>query len=86
MGKINTIEDLIRNNLDTIESLQAGKIDVQEAGVTGKLYETVISAVKAQLQYSELNGTSPHLDFMGDQKNIKQLKTVTKETKRLTRR
>ncbi len=65
----NTIKDIqqLRDHaLLTIEKLAAGEIDTAEAGVTGKLCESVISTVKAQLEYSRMLNEEPAIPFMGN--------------------
>lgn len=72
--------------IETLEKLESGKIDVAEAGVTGKLYETVISSIKTQLQYSEMNGVTPYIEFMGDARPTKTVKGVRVTTKKIGQR
>ena len=66
MGKsrINSIEALRDHALETLEKLAAGSIDTTEAGVTGKLCESVISTIKAQLEYSRMIDEEPQIPFM----------------------
>ena len=63
-GKISTIEQQRDHALMTIEKLAAGTIDTAEAGVTGKLCESVISTVKAQLEYARMIQDEPEIPFM----------------------
>lgn len=64
MAKINSIEALRDHALLTLEKLAGGEIDTTEAGVTGKLCESVISTIKAQLEYSRLVDEAPQIPFM----------------------
>lgn len=64
MSKINSIEALRDHALLTLEKLAEGAIDTTEAGVTGKLCESVISTIKAQLEYSRLIDEAPQIPFM----------------------
>lgn len=64
--KIKTIEHLREHAIETLEKLAAGKIDANEAGVTGKLCENVISTVKAELEYAKMLRVEPKIDFLGD--------------------
>lgn len=63
-GKINTIEALRDHALNTLEKLSNGEIDTTEAGVTGKLCESVISTIKAQLEYARMIDQEPQIPFM----------------------
>lgn len=64
MTKIKNITELRDHALDTLEKLAQQKIDIAEAGVTGKLCEGVISTIKAQLEYSRMLGEEPKIPFM----------------------
>lgn len=66
MAKIKTIEELRDHALDTLNKLADGSIDVAEAGVTGKLCESVISTVKTQLDYYRMIQEQPQIAFMGN--------------------
>lgn len=46
-SSIDNIDDLRNHALATLDKLGSGDIDVVEAGVTAKLYESVMSTVKA---------------------------------------
>lgn len=71
--KINSMEALRDHAILTIEKLSRGEIDTSEAGVTGKLCESVISTVKAQIAYSSLIGEEPNIPFMNECRNGKTL-------------
>ena len=71
--KINSIEALRDHALETLEKLAAGNIDTTEAGVTGKLCESVISTIKAQLEYSRMIDEEPHIPFMSQSHQGKAL-------------
>ena len=43
---IRNIDDLIANMCSTIESLQESEIEVEDAAVCAKLYDTVLNAYK----------------------------------------
>ena len=62
---IHTIEDLRLDAIDTLEKLRNRKMEVEEAGVIGKVYETIISTVKTQLAYADMIGVEPRIAFMG---------------------
>jgi hypothetical protein len=63
-GKISSIEDLRDHALLTIQKLANQEIDTAEAGVTGKLCESVISTVKAELEYARMTDQEPRIPFM----------------------
>jgi hypothetical protein len=81
--KLKNINDLRNHALECLEKLANGDIDTQEAGVTGKLCEGVISTIKAELEYARMLGKEPKIPFMGDLSKNKSLllskpeKTVT---------
>jgi hypothetical protein len=58
------MQQLRDHALDTLEKLADGSIDTAQAGVTGKLCESVISTVKSQLEYSRMIGDAPNIPFM----------------------
>lgn len=64
--KINTIEALRDHALLTLEKLAGHEIDTAEAGVTGKLVESVISTIKSQLEYARMTEQEPNIPFMAD--------------------
>lgn len=66
MSKIKNIDDLRQDALDTLEKLSNGEIDVDQAGVTAKLYESVMSTVKTQLQVAVMLRREPNIPFLGD--------------------
>lgn len=72
--KISTIQDLRDHALLTIQKLANGDIDTSEAGVTGKLCESVIATVKSQLEYSRMLDETPEIPFM--QNSHKGTKTL----------
>lgn len=49
-----------------MEKLRSGKIDIAEAGVAGKLCESVVSTIKTQLEYARMCGKQPSIPFLGD--------------------
>lgn len=65
-GKIQDIGQLRDFALETIQRLANGEIDTAQAGVTGKLCESVISTIKAQLEYSRMIDEQPQIAFMSN--------------------
>lgn len=57
--------DALRNfALFTLTRLSKGEITTEEAGVTGKLCENVVSTLKVQLEYAKMLGEIPKIDFL----------------------
>jgi hypothetical protein len=44
--------------------LEDNDIDVQEAGVTAKLYESVMSSLKTQIEYNKMLGNPSVIPFL----------------------
>lgn len=61
---LETIVDLRNHALRTLIRLENGDVDVNEVGVIGKLYESVISSVKTELQYANMIGMKPKINFI----------------------
>lgn len=64
MSKIKNITQLRDFALETLEKLANKEIDCSEAGVSGKLCESVISTLKTQLTYSAMLDEKPDIPFM----------------------
>lgn len=76
---IKNINDLRRHAIGTIEKLERGDVDVSEVSVLSKLYDSVVSSLKVELQYAHLQGISPEIPFLEGEKmishsNIKSIK------------
>jgi len=57
--------------------LGSKKIDIDEAGVTGKLYENIISALKTEMEYHKMLGQEPKIKFLeGSTYEVKQDKRL----------
>lgn len=80
-NKINSIEALRDHALATLEKLSNHEIDTAEAGVTGKLVESVIATIKSQMEYARMTEQEPQIPFMSDSNAGKLLEG--KSTKRL---
>jgi len=61
---IQNIVELRNFALETLEKLASGKISIEEAGVTGKLCENVVSTIKAQLEFAKALERYPKIDFL----------------------
>ncbi len=81
--QIKTIEDLRDHALESLQRLEAGDIDTSEAGVIGKLCESVISTVKAQLEYARMLDKQPCIKFMNQAESPKNLIEHEPKQKRL---
>lgn len=64
MSKVDSIEKLREHALNTIEKLADGDIDIGEAAATQKLYESVISSCKAEMEYVRLTGRKSRIPFL----------------------
>lgn len=65
-NQINSIDDLRDHAVAMLEKLDRQEIDVAEAGVVGKLCESIISTVKVQLEYARMVKREPKIEFIGD--------------------
>lgn len=66
MAQIKNLDDLRQDAINTLEKLANGQIDCDQAGVTAKLYESVMSTVKTQLQVAVMLKREPNIPFLGD--------------------
>lgn len=76
---IRNISELREHAIATLGKLQAKKIDVVEAGVTGKLYENIISALKTEMEYHKMLGQEPRINFLEGAEVGKTVKGAVKE-------
>ena len=65
MSKPRNIDELRDHALDTLEKLVKKQISIEEAGVTGKLYESVVSTLKIQIDYAKAIDKQPNIKFLG---------------------
>lgn len=72
---INNISDLRDHAVLTLEKLSKKYIDVTEAGVTAKLCETIVSTIKAQLEYHRMLEVKTHISFL-DSDNEQEHKII----------
>lgn len=81
---LSNINDLRAHALETLKKLEKGKIDVEEAGVTGKLYESVMSSLKLELEYHKMLGQQAKIHFLeGDHKIVNNVRLL-KQSKLIT--
>ena len=62
--QITDIDKLRKHAIDTLEKLSRKEITTEEAGVTGKLCENVISTIKVQLEYAKMLHNDPEIKFL----------------------
>ena len=75
-SRIENIEDLRNYALQTLEGLRSKEVTIEEAGVIGKVCESVMSTVKASMEYARMLGAEPDIDFMdGCAGNVSKLPT-----------
>lgn len=81
------IEELRGHAIDTLKKLESKKIDMAEAGVTAKLYESVISSLKTEMEYHKMLGQSPRIKFLeGAVIDIASQKKIDTQAKLLTKK
>lgn len=64
MTKIKNISTLRDHAIETLENLKKKTIDVVEAGVTAKLYESIMSSLKTELDYHKMLDQRPSIAFL----------------------
>lgn len=65
MAKIRSMSQLRERVLQTIDDLEDGKIELNEASTIAKLSETVISGLRSEMQYAILTHQEPYIPFYG---------------------
>ncbi len=83
------IEELRNHAIATLEKLEHKEIDMAEAGVTAKLYESLMSSLKTEMEYHKMLGHLPKIKFLEgaayavkEEKQVKNLELKEKATKR----
>lgn len=61
---IKNIEALQQYILKSLEDLENGKIDVNEASIKAKSAESINSSLKLQLAYNNMRGEIPNIPFL----------------------
>jgi hypothetical protein len=71
MAKINNIAELRRHAVKTLEQLEEGNIQIQQAAVTAKLYDSVIHSITAEINYYKMIDKAPCIPFIeeGNERN-----------------
>ncbi len=85
---VKNINDLRKHAAETLELLDNGDIDVTQAACNAKLYESMISSLKAELDYHRMLKQTAIIDFLDcakviepNMKVIEQKKLVDKKSK-----
>ena len=78
MTKIKNIDTLRDHAIETLENLERKKIDVVQAGVTAKLYESIMSSLKTELEYHKMLEQKPNIEFLNGAKVIETTKKLLK--------
>jgi hypothetical protein len=75
---IKNIEELRKHAAMTLEKLEKGKIDNSQAAVNAKLYESIVSSLKTELEYHKMLKQMPEIEFLdcADVRVISQQKTL----------
>lgn len=61
---ISDIDSLRNYAIATLKKLSNREITIEEAGVTGKLCENVVSTIKVQLEYAKMLDQEPNIQFL----------------------
>lgn len=61
---IKNIEQLQEYILKSLDDLDKGKIDVNEASIKAKSAESINSSLKLQLAYNNMRGEIPNIPFL----------------------
>lgn len=80
---IKNIKDMRDHALQTLSKLEKRQIDITEAVATAKIYSSIISTVKAELDYHKMLDQVPCIEFL-ESANIYD--TDTSRTIKQTRR
>jgi hypothetical protein len=79
MPNIKNMTQLRNKVLQTLDDLENGDIDLQQASVIAKLSETVISGLKSEMQYAILTQQEPVIPFYGEKSGIALKDGTTKK-------
>jgi len=79
--KIKNVKDLREHAAQTLELLDKGKIDTIQAACNAKLYESMVSSLKAELEYNRMLQRNPNIDFLENDSlpKMKELKKLKKD-------
>ena len=61
---MDNIEELRNHAIATLKKLENKQIDMSEAGVTAKLYESLMSSLKTEMEYHKMLGHLPRIKFL----------------------
>lgn len=70
--KVNTIADLRRHALQTLDKLVDGDMEVEDAHAASKLYGNVIDMLKAEVDYNKMLGKHKEIEFL-EQRDTKEV-------------
>lgn len=63
---IKNIEELRNAGLEILDQLKSKKISPAEAGITAKIFETIMTSVRLQMEYSHQLKEVPQIPFLQD--------------------
>ncbi len=73
---IKNVEEL-RNFLgETLEKLDKGKIEYEQANAVSKLADSIVQTVRTELEYCKIVNSSPNIGFLGNSTSNKPLKKI----------
>ncbi len=61
---IKNIEQLRNAGLEILDQLKSKSINPAEAGITAKIFETIMTSVRLQMEYSSQLKEIPHIPFL----------------------
>jgi hypothetical protein len=83
MSEMNSMIQMRNRMLKVFEDVDSGEIDIQQATCLAKLSETIVSGLRAEMQYAVLTNQQPYIPFFGegsgkviDVKSIKEIKNI----------
>ncbi len=83
MKKITNLEDLRNLVLENIQKLTNNEIDIQNAAVSCKAVDTVISTIKTELDYYRMIGKTPVIPFIDENSSHKMIEGEILSDKKL---
>lgn len=64
MSNIVNIKDLRDHALETLDKVTQGRLDTEDATAAAKLYQTILSSLKTELEYHKMLEQKPNIEFL----------------------
>lgn len=61
---INNMKDLRNHALGTLQKLDDKEIDIKDAIASAKIYQSIISTIKTEIDYNKMREKAPRIDFL----------------------